>query len=643
MQEKNDIQKNFIKQMKELERDLKKEEKQDKGAFTNTLYKRRFYGYHDIDAERAKAKAEKRKTTLKKVYTYLFLLIVAGSLIKSYNARLNENSMVDTFSYGEYEETIKYSDRILKSNSSDFDALLYKGKSLAALGSYNEAISYFEKAIEIDSNNDTPYVELGYNYYKLKEYDKALNNLNQALTMNPKNSEGYVWKGYCFVKLGRFDEALECMDLLEGLDPQNAHGYNIRGLTMSFNGSHKEAIQYYDKAISICENENERFEAAYMNKAWALYGQKAYSRCIEYCTSIKDYFPENYDIPYYIADCYIALGESEKAISAYQEAIAINPDDANLYANIGWEYYKLENYEMSSQYADKAEKISSENYSTKILRDSLEEVKKPDNERIVNFVKENYLYLNEVKNFNDKAEKFLALSEIDAEDIYYFLESVRKEDDPFTFFIFDEYYEQMLAEELNNQIEYQSLGGEYYYIKISLFTPNVAEEFRMVLEQIPNCEDQILVIDLRDNPGGLADPTNDILDILLPKCCTSYMIDRNGEIYSYYSDQSQVNFKHIYILVNSESASSAELLTLGLDTYLQNVTVIGEPTVGKGVAQSTFENIKKKYVIFLVSSYWNIKEKNISDSRIQPDIYLSSDDLQDYINVMKEHQLKLED
>lgn len=88
---------------------------------------------------------------------------------------------------------------------------------------------------------------------------------------------------------------------------------------------------------------------------------------------------------------------------------------------------------MSSQYADKAEKISSENYSTKILRDRLEEAKKPDNERIVNFVKENYLYFNEIKNFNEKAEKFLALSEIDAEDIYYFLESVRKEDDPFTF------------------------------------------------------------------------------------------------------------------------------------------------------------------------------------------------------------------
>lgn len=121
------------------------------------------------------------------------------------------------------------------------------------------------------------------------------------------------------------------------------------------------------------------------------------------------------------------------------------------------------------------------------------------------------------------------------------------------------------------------------------------------------------------------------------------MIDRNGEIYSYYSDQSQVSFKHIYVLVNGESASSAELLTLGLDTYLQNVTVIGEPTFGKGVAQITFENIKKKYMIFLVSSYWNIKEKNISDSRIQPDIYLSSDNLQDYIKVMKEHQLKLED
>lgn len=319
------------------------------------------------------------------------------------------------------------------------------------------------------------------------------------------------------------------------------------------------------------------------------------------------------------------------------------PNDADLYSSTGWEYYELEEYDLSSQYADKAEAVDSDNFSTVILRQTLEEAKKPEGERIVNFVKGNYLYFSEIENFEEKADEFLKLNEIEPEDIYNFLEAMRKEDDPFTFFISGQYYAQLLEEEMNHHIEYKSFGEGYHYIKISLFTSDVADEFRTVLEQIQNCEDQILVIDLRDNPGGLAEPTNEILDILLPKCCTSYMIDRNGEIYTYDSDDSQIRFKHIYVFVNSNSASSSELLALGLDTYLKNVTVIGEPTVGKGVAQLSFENKKKKYMIYLVSFYWNIKEKNISDSRIQPDIRISGDDLEDYIKAMKEHQLKYGD
>lgn len=76
MPKKNDIQKNFIKQMKELERDLVKEEKQKKGVFTNTLYKRRFYGYHDIDAEKVKAREEKRKTRLRRAVLYLITAVI---------------------------------------------------------------------------------------------------------------------------------------------------------------------------------------------------------------------------------------------------------------------------------------------------------------------------------------------------------------------------------------------------------------------------------------------------------------------------------------------------------------------------------------------------------------------------------------
>jgi C-terminal peptidase prc len=267
------------------------------------------------------------------------------------------------------------------------------------------------------------------------------------------------------------------------------------------------------------------------------------------------------------------------------------------------------------------------------------EASKPENERIVNFVKENYLYLDKVVDFDQKSATFLEKQEITLLDIYNFLESVRLKDDNFTFFIFDEYYDMMLEEDLNNKLEYKTLSDNIQYIKIDSFTIGIDEQFKSVLKKLPNPQEQTLVIDLRDNPGGLATTANRMLDFLLPECVISSMVDRTGEIFSYDSDKNLISFKHIYIFVNEESASSSELLTLALKTYLDNVTVIGRPTLGKGVSQKAFESKKNKYMIFLVDAYWNVNEISVSNQKIQPDIKIKGNELSHYTDAMEKHLL----
>ncbi|OPZ93032.1 MAG: putative CtpA-like serine protease [Firmicutes bacterium ADurb.Bin419] len=373
-----------------------------------------------------------------------------------------------------------------------------------------------------------------------------------------------------------------------------------------------------------------------------MYSQKNYSDCLDYCNSVKADLPDNYDIAYYKGDCYSILGEHDKAISAYEEAHKLVPEDTSLLSAIGWEYYSLEEYEKAKQYAQEALDLDSEDYMAKSLDEYANEAMKPEAERIVNFVRNNYLYLDKVTNFEQMAQKFIEKKDVDLPDIYEFLESVRLKDDLYTFFIFDEYYKQMLEEEQNNKIEHRALSDNIQYIKINSFTSGIDEQFRSIVKKIPDSNEQILVLDLRDNPGGLANTANNMLDTLLPECVTSYMIDRAGEIYSYSSDKNNTEFKHIYVYVNEGSASSSELLALGLKTYLNNVTIIGRPTVGKGVCQTVFENKKEKYMIFLVECYWNIKEKNVSDKKIQPDINIKGNELSDYIEAMNGHIDKIQ-
>ena len=108
-----------------------------------------------------------------------------------------------------------------------------------------------------------------------------------------------------------------------------------------------------------------------------------------------------------------------------------------------------------------------------------------------------------------------------------------------------------------------------------------------IYNKYPNPEDKTLIIDLRDNSCGLSDEVSKILDALLPECNPGYIIDRDGYITMYSSGKWHTSFKKIGILVNENTASSAELLTLSLKTFADNVTIIGKNS-GEGVGQVVF-------------------------------------------------------
>lgn len=635
MFEKNNVQNNFKKQMKELEKELIQKEKLESGAFTNPYYKGRFYGYTDLDTKREFLGKVKTIVFSPTVITIVAILIIALSVSWSNTS----NNMIKAYESGNYTKAIEYCDKILSKNPNDFNALAYKGSSLAYLENYEEAIINLKKAEKIDFDTSL-YFEIGYTDYELQNYNEAITYLNKAIALDNRYLDAYIFKAYSLVALEMYEEADKCADEIMTFYRDNAYAYNIKGLTNTYRENYEQGIENFEKAIEFYdEPDGSRFEVAYINKAWALYNQQSYEECIEYCNGIKTSFVNCYDFPYYLGDCYSILGEHEKAISAYEEARKLSPKDSTILSRIAFEYYHLEKYDKSSEYVNKSLSLNEEDYEATILTDMLIEASKPENERIVNFVKENYLYLDKVVDFDQKSATFLEKQEITLLDIYNFLESVRLKDDNFTFFIFDEYYDMMLEEDLNNKLEYKTLSDNIQYIKIDSFTIGIDEQFKSVLKKLPNPQEQTLVIDLRDNPGGLATTANRMLDFLLPECVISSMVDRTGEIFSYDSDKNLISFKHIYIFVNEESASSSELLTLALKTYLDNVTVIGRPTLGKGVSQKAFESKKNKYMIFLVDAYWNVNEISVSNQKIQPDIKIKGNELSHYTDAMEKHLL----
>ncbi|MBC8062409.1 MAG: tetratricopeptide repeat protein [Clostridiaceae bacterium] len=503
-----------------------------------------------------------------------------------------------------------------------------KGKKLLNQSDYYGAINYFNQAEKSDKKNSILYLNLGEAYFRIKKYEEALTNFNKSLAITSTNPNAFAFKAYDYVMLENYVEADKfCAEALK-LDPKNAFAYNVKGQISYSKYNDEDALTNFDKAIKL----NKNYYEPYINKIKTIYDEKEYLNCITFSKETLKKFPKSVEIYKYISNCFSQLEKHEDAISELNLALEIDPKDPDLLSSIGWEYFYNKNSSQASTFAKKALSIDPELKDALDLLDSIDKDSLSEAVKIVNFIKTNYLYFDKVIDFDKKAKAFEDLKTLTTKDITNFIEDIKIKDDNFTFTLTDSDFNHRITEKTANEITSKSLKENTFYLKINSFNNTVDLDFQDVLVKIKNPEQMNLVIDLRNNSGGVISAANNILDVLLPKCTTSFTINRTGSTHSYYSDEKQIKFKKIIILVNEYTASSSELLTLGLKKYLNNVVIIGHTTFGKGVGQLTYDNADKKYSIFLVSFYWNVKESNIAGTGIMPDIAVNGTSDSYYIN-----------
>jgi len=156
-----------------------------------------------------------------------------------------------------------------------------------------------------------------------------------------------------------------------------------------------------------------------------------------------------------------------------------------------------------------------------------------------------------------------------------------------------------------NLIENKS---EYLALQITEFGSRTGIEFGSYLEDYGNVDN--LIIDLRGNPGGYITSVINVASYLLPYNSPVMSVkDRDGNSTTYYTTKEDYyTFNHIYVLIDENSASGAEALTLCLMDNAQvindiNVTVLGQKSYGKGSAQQDYE-LSNGYSIHCTYALW---------------------------------------
>ena len=133
-----------------------------------------------------------------------------------------------------------------------------------------------------------------------------------------------------------------------------------------------------------------------------------------------------------------------------------------------------------------------------------------------------------------------------------------------------------------------------------------------------------LVIDLRNNPGGLLTSVCEVLNDILPEGLIVYTEDKYGNRQEEYSEGKNPLEMPLAVLVNEGSASASEIFAGSVKDYGAG-TIVGTTTYGKGVVQAVHQLEDGSAVKLTVSNYYTPKGNSINEVGIQPDVEVKLD------------------
>jgi carboxyl-terminal processing protease len=173
-------------------------------------------------------------------------------------------------------------------------------------------------------------------------------------------------------------------------------------------------------------------------------------------------------------------------------------------------------------------------------------------------------------------------------------------------------------------IRSEMLDGNIAYIKLKMFDQNISKNFISQLNSLVKQGAKGLIIDVRDNPGGLYDEVVSLADRLLPKGTIVYTKDRKGKKVEQPSDAKELNMP-IMVLTNGNSASASEILAGAIKDFKKG-TLIGTKTFGKGLVQTTYGFKDGTGLKVTIARYYTPSGVCIQGTGIKPDIEVKLDD-----------------
>jgi carboxyl-terminal processing protease len=164
-------------------------------------------------------------------------------------------------------------------------------------------------------------------------------------------------------------------------------------------------------------------------------------------------------------------------------------------------------------------------------------------------------------------------------------------------------------------------------VKLLQFGKLTDTELRSIMQEIAQKEPRGVILDLRNNPGGLLHAATIVTSNFLPKGSPVVEIrSRGGNRMEVTNDDPTISADTpVVLIVNKGSASASEIVAGALQDA-DRATVVGEQTFGKGTVQEVLEFTDHSSLKLTIAEWFTPKGRKINGNGVKPDAYVPSSD-----------------
>lgn len=276
-----------------------------------------------------------------------WFLLTALAVVSCQTASLYLADAGHAASNGDYRKAVELSTQAITADSSSFDSWNARGFWHTRLGNYAQAVSDLTTAIALQPLRTTAYNNRITAWLGLQQPDSAIADYTTLLAINPYNLNAQMARAQLYSQTNKHQKAIEDYEVVLAFDPYYYWAYNGRAITHWHLQHYTEAIGDYNQAVNtvlqLVQDLNNTGINRYWQPQWKA-GTRQHVKDAARQRAVATYEKHLSQLLASRASIYADIDSIGKAIEDCKTALAWDSTNAIAYGNMGWGYYKKNDF-----------------------------------------------------------------------------------------------------------------------------------------------------------------------------------------------------------------------------------------------------------------------------------------------------------